>query len=94
MISITEFRRLPRFERQFRKLDPRLQQAALEALDCLMKNPTAGSLRLHRLEGYRNPHIYKINVLNNNSWQISFQLDGTCATLRRIARHVEMDATP
>jgi len=40
------------------------------------------------------PTIFKIDVFPNRSWQITFELNGTTAILRKIAPHSELDRSP
>jgi hypothetical protein len=60
------------------------------ALQMLQKNPQAKSLRLHRMK-WGGLSIFKIDVFSNHSWQISFELENETVTLRRLARHKDMD---
>ena len=50
--------------------------------------------RLDALAGYAKPTIFKIDVYANKSWQITFEIAGTVAVLRRIAKHREIDRRP
>ena len=93
MIKVTEFQRLPKYEKQYAKLSPEIQTAVDAALDLLITNPTASSLRCHPLHGFR-PTIWKIDVLPNKSWQITFELRSTTAVLRKVAPHSELDRSP
>ena len=93
MIRVTAFERLPKFEKQLRRVEPDVREAAEAALQLLLANPNANSLRCHRLHGYR-PTIFKIDVFPNRSWQITFELNGTTAILRKIAPHSELDRSP
>lgn len=93
MIQVTDFERLPRFEKQYNRLPPEVAKAVNEALKLLLENPAASSLRLHALKGFR-PTIYKIDVFPNKSWQVSFELLGTTARLRRVAEHGTLDRAP
>lgn len=71
-----------------------VRQAVKDVLKKIRKNSDSGVLRLHPLKGYPKPTIYKIDVTSNKSWQISFEMDGTTAVLRRICTHGEMDRRP
>lgn len=74
--------------------DPELYQAAKDALELLRKNPQARSLRVHALKGYGKPTIFKMDVYTNHSWQITFEMLGTKAVLRRLATHKDIDRNP
>ena len=82
------------FRKDFQKCPPDIQEAARVALIDLMKNPQPAKLRLHSIQGCFNPRILKIDVFTNRSWQITFEMDGTTATLRRLARHRDIDRRP
>jgi len=93
-IRITRFEPSPRFQSDTRSLPENVRAAANDALELLKQNPGAKSLRLHTLKDVRKPTIWKIDVFPNHSWQISFELDGDVAVLRRIATHGEIDRRP
>lgn len=94
MIRVTGFTRSARFEAEVGCLQPDTIAALGEALKLLLANPSAGRLRLHSLKGYSKPTIYKIDVFANKSWQVTFELEGTTAHLRRIAPHAKIDRDP
>ena len=93
-LTIESFAYSERFKSEFQKLKPDVQKAAKEALDTLKKNPEARVLRLHPLTGLPKPTVWKIDVFNNHSWQITFELIGTTAELKRISTHKSVDRTP
>ena len=82
------------FQKDLLKSPPNVQEAVRVALIELMKNPQPAKLRLHSLEGCFHPRILKIDVFPNRSWQITFEMDGTKAILRRLARHRDIDRRP
>jgi mRNA-degrading endonuclease YafQ of YafQ-DinJ toxin-antitoxin module len=94
MIQITEFARSPRFEAEARALEPTVARALGDALELLLRNPLARSLRLHPLTGFGKPTIWKIDVFANHSWQVTFEMAGTVAHLKRVATHSEVDRDP
>lgn len=59
-----------------------------------MQDPIPGRLRVHALKGYKDPRILKIDVFANKAWQITFEMDGETAILRRLGRHKDIDDTP
>ena len=79
------------FKRDLSDAAPDTRKAALAAIDKLVLHPSANSLRLHALKGQGKPTVYKIDVLPNRSWQISFHLEGEVAILRRLATHKDID---
>ena len=94
MIEVRAFTRTQRFEDELKAAPEDAQRAAAEALDLLMRNSKAGRLRCHPLSGYGKPTIYKIDVYANHSWQITFELVGTTAHLKRLATHKSIDRDP
>lgn len=82
------------FQKDFRKAPANVQEAVESALECLLQNPQPSKLRLHSLNGYFNPKIFKVDVFPNRSWQITFEIDGSTAILRRLARHHDVDRRP
>lgn len=83
-----------RFHRDLKGLPPDLLKAVKEAINDLFKNPIPATRRFHSLHGYKDPKVYTIDVLSNKSYKISFRIDGTVATLRRVATHKTIDRTP
>jgi mRNA-degrading endonuclease YafQ of YafQ-DinJ toxin-antitoxin module len=93
-ICIERFAYSERFRNELRSLKPDLIKAVKEALDLLKRNPRAKSLRLHPLTGLPKPTVWKIDVLPNHSWQVTFELNGTTAELKRIGTHKSIDRDP
>jgi hypothetical protein len=59
------------------------------------EQPFLKVLRLHALSGFGKPSVYKIDVLSNHSWQISFELEaGGIVRLCRLAPHKRIDGDP
>ena len=81
----------PRFQREYRRAPADIQRAAKKLFDDLMANPN--SHRCHGLRGYK-PTIFVADVLSNHSWQVTFEMDGEKAILRRLASHQEIDDLP
>lgn len=94
MIQVRAFTRTQRFENEMKAAPIDAQRAAFEALQTLQRNPAAGRLRLHPLKGFGKPTIWKIDVYANRSWQITFELEGTTAHLKRLADHKTIDRDP
>ncbi|MFZ4539492.1 MAG: type II toxin-antitoxin system RelE family toxin [Propionivibrio sp.] len=90
MIQVTTLDSTPRFDKQLSAAPPDIRTAAFAALDALVENPSAGKLRLHRIKGY-NPALWKIDIFQNKSWQIAFELHGSTAKLRFLGRHRTAD---
>ncbi|VVD74118.1 hypothetical protein PAQ31011_00773 [Pandoraea aquatica] len=71
-----------------------MKKEVKDALRDLLVDPIPASRRFHSLKGYRNPKLFTIDVTMNKSHKISIEIEGTCATLRRIATHKEIDRAP
>lgn len=93
-ITITGLANSERFASDLRSAPAEVQRAALEALRLLQVNPSAKSLRLHTLKGMPKPTVWKIDVYANHSWQITFELNGTVAELKRLGTHKTIDRDP
>lgn len=93
-VTVTAFRYSERFKAEFKALAPDVQTASKEALDLLLTHPSAKTLRLHTLTGFKKPTIFKIDVFTNKSWQITFELNGGVAELKRVSTHKSIDRAP
>ncbi len=93
-VVIERFTYSERFKSEFEKLKPDVQAAVKDALQLLKTNPEAKSLRLHTLTGLPKPTVWKIDVIANHSWQVTFELNGTTVELKRIATHKSIDRLP
>lgn len=93
-IAVTGFAFSERFKSEFASLPGDVAKAAKDALELLQKNPRARSLRLHPLTGLPKPSVWKIDVFANHSWQITFELNGSIAQLKRIGTHKSIDRDP
>lgn len=93
-IRISAFAYSKRFAADLQSAPPDVRQAVLEALRLLQANPQARSLRLHALVGMPKPSIWKIDVFANHAWQITFELSGTVAELKRLGTHKKIDRDP
>lgn len=82
------------FKQDLFKAPSDVQRAVPRVLALLLQNPQPAKLRLHSLQGCFDPRILKVDVFPNRSWQITFEMDGTTATLRRLARHRDIDRRP
>lgn len=83
-----------RFQKEYKALANDLRTEVDLALRDLLKNPIPPGRRFHALGGYKNPKLYTIDVTVNRAYKISLELDGTLATLRRIATHKQIDRKP
>lgn len=83
-----------RFERDYKRLDQGLRCKVDAVLLNLVKNPRPATLRFEKLGGFCRPSIFTVHVTPNHSHKLSFEIDGDCATLRRIGTHKEIDGTP
>ena len=93
-ITITGFAHSERFASDLRSAPPEVQRATMEALKHLQANPNAKSLRLHTLTGMSKPTIWKIDVYADHTWQVTFELNGTVAELKRLGTHKTIDRDP
>ena len=79
------------FERDVKRLDAPQRQAVRDCIDDLMKDPVPGARRLHLLNPKR-AGIYSVDLYTNTTtYKLTFTLDGTHATLRRVGTHKEID---
>jgi len=90
-IRIERFAYSERFGSELRSLPPDVARATKDALELLLRNPRAKSLRLHPLTGLPKPTVWKIDVFANHAWQVTFELNGTKAELKRIGTHKSID---
>lgn len=89
-VAITSFQPTARFAKDFRKLPHDLRDRVEEALKKLQMNPRPAGVRFEKLQ--QPPDTYSIHVTGN--YKISFNVDGNCAILRRVAPHKEIDRAP
>lgn len=92
-VTLSSFSYSEKFKKELAKAKPDIQAATRECLEKLKENSDSGSLRLHPLKRYK-PLIFKIDVLTNHSWQLSFEFDGANAHLLRLCTHREMNRAP
>ena len=93
-IRVERFDYSERFKSELRDLPPDVIEAVRAALKELQRHPRAKSLRLHPLTGLPKPTVWKIDVFANHSWQVTFELNGTTAELKRIGTHKSIDRDP
>ncbi|AOJ74669.1 hypothetical protein WJ35_06000 [Burkholderia ubonensis] len=93
-MAIKSIRRKARFQKEYDGLTDELRGQVDDALRDLMSDPIPAGRRFHSLNGFKNPKIYTIDVTSNKAYKISVEIDGTCATLRRVATHREIDRAP
>ncbi|QYJ23656.1 hypothetical protein KYT87_10785 [Achromobacter sp. ES-001] len=93
-ILIRALSRKETFDRDFRRAPVEIQNAAKNAIRDLMRCPQPSKLRMHSITGCFDPRILKIDVLANKSWQITFEMDGSVAILRRLGTHRNIDRSP
>lgn len=87
-INVTQFKET--FKADYKAAPSDVRRGVDKVLRLLMVNPTAGSLRLHKMN-WNGPTVFKVDVFSNHSWQISFELKDGIATLRRLSRHKDID---
>ncbi|MDR2219758.1 MAG: type II toxin-antitoxin system RelE/ParE family toxin [Methylobacillus sp.] len=91
-VKIATWRKGRRFHRDYDKLDIGTRDLTDEALQQLTKEPRPPGLRFEKLKGHSNPDIYTIHVTGN--YKVSMEIDSSCAFLRRVANHDEIDRQP
>lgn len=94
LLTVAGFRRTDRFDADVRKAPPEIAKAAEAALEKLQENSRAGCLRMHPMQGLPKPMVFKLDVLANHSWQITFELHGDTVHLLRLATHKTIDRRP
>lgn len=77
------------FDNSYSKVPEEIKSRFLVCLEKL-KNGEEGSLRLHRLDGFKPP-IFKFDVLPNKSWQVACHREGNKLILLTIGTHKYMD---
>lgn len=76
------------FVNDYKSLPEDIQLACNEALRKLATNPRAGSLRLHKLNGYSNPNVFTIDVTTNKAYKLSYEKgENGNILLRRVGTH-------
>jgi len=80
------------FVRDYKKLSNSYKDLADNKLKDLLKNPMPRGLRFEKLQGHSHPDIYTIHLDGN--YKISFEVNGSHATLRRVGTHNKIDRTP
>lgn len=93
-IVVRSFDFKPKAARDLKKLSPELRAEFKVVLELLMKDSSNHRLRLHKLNGYANPNVFVIDLVRDCSFQISFEMSGDKAILRRIASHRQIDGAP
>lgn len=92
--AITGLQTTARFDAELKSAPREVQLAASEVLKLLMQTPPPQRLRVHALKGYGKPTLFKVDVFTNHSWQLTFELVGSTAVLRRLAQHKTIDRDP
>ncbi len=91
-LKITTYSYTKRFQKDFKKLDPAIKAKAEAKIRQLTQSPFPPGLRFEKLKGYSKPDIYTVHVTGN--FKISLEIVSGHATLRRVAVHNTIDATP
>lgn len=94
MIRVRRWEASDRFARDLRAASADVQAAVRQALQQLTQEPIPRTLRLHRLTGLPRPAVWKIDVYSNHAWQVTFELDGDKAILKRLGTHKSIDRQP
>jgi hypothetical protein len=87
-VRISKWQKGRRFHRDYDKLTIELRDLTDIALQDLVKDPRPSCLRFEKLKGWEG--IYTAHITGN--YKMSMELhDGSCAYLRRVANHDEID---
>jgi len=78
-----EFRRVPNFKRDYRKLPAAIRDRVDKTLRLLGVNPRHPSLRAHKREG--EDDIWQARVTQN--YRLYFQMEGDTITLLAVGPH-------
>lgn len=78
------------FKRDFKALDTNLQSEVLAAIKDLALPNISASRRFHNVDKGR-PKVYTVDITSNKSHKMSFEIEGTAVTLRRVGTHREID---
>ncbi|MBZ5753707.1 cytotoxin [Metabacillus rhizolycopersici] len=62
-----------RFHRSYKKLDPQAQIIIKKALKQMEEDPTHPSLRIKKMEGYKNPYVWEAS--GNMNLRITFEME-------------------
>jgi mRNA-degrading endonuclease RelE of RelBE toxin-antitoxin system len=91
-VKIEAWKKSKRFHRDYDKLDIEMRDLVDEKLQDLSKPILSSGLRFEKLKGYSNPDLYTIHITGN--YKVSMEINGSCAFLRRVANHDEIDRAP
>jgi hypothetical protein len=81
------------FKRDFDGLPENIQRDVVAAIQDLGKDPVPASRRFHSLKGVR-PKVFTVDVTTNKAYKMSFEIDGSRITLRRVGTHKQIDRAP
>ncbi len=82
------------FQRALRKLPPEIRLLADQAILDLLLPEIPGKYGFKKLNGYRNPSIYTIQLGGNHAYKMSMEIADSTAILRRVGSHRQIDDTP
>lgn len=91
-VVITALEPLKRYSRDYRKLNPQLQETVDSKLADLLADPRPPGLRFEKLKSCSNPDVYSIHITGN--YKLTFEINGSTAVLRRVATHDEIGRAP
>jgi mRNA-degrading endonuclease RelE of RelBE toxin-antitoxin system len=84
-LRITSIRPTPRFRKAYKRLDPVIKEDVDRALEDLLRDPVPNGRRLPKMEGHRNPEVWKIRITRN--FRLTFELREGVAVLRNVGSH-------
>jgi hypothetical protein len=91
-VVIKRWSKSKRFHKDYDKLSLQLRDLVDQKLQDLAQDPRPPGLKLEKLKGHSNPDIYTIHITGNH--KASMEIDGSNASLRRVATHDEIDRAP
>ena len=81
------------FERDRKALDDQQREAVKRCIDELMSDAIGQARRLHRLNP-KSSGIWSVDIDGRTAYKMTLTIEGDHATLRRVARHKDIDRSP
>ena len=91
-VVIARWQMSRRFRKDYARLSNEGRARVDEKLKDLAKNPRPSGLRFEKLKGYSDPDVYTVHITGGT--KLSMSIEGSTATLRRVASHDEIDRAP
>ncbi|MEF8755969.1 MAG: hypothetical protein V5B60_18885 [Accumulibacter sp.] len=91
-VSIASWKKSKRFHRDYDKLSTDLRDRVDAKLQDLVRAARPPGLVFEKLKGHSSPDIYSLHVTGN--YKVTMEIDGSCAVLRRVGDHDDIDRAP